>query len=65
VEQDYELHEVGVGLLPEGFLAFAEEVVEERRDAIGESIGVEVVVERIVPVRRVEPDLECPFGKPA
>src|SRR6266446_343345 len=28
VEQDDELHEVGVGLLPEGFLAFAEEVIQ-------------------------------------
>src|SRR5580658_4347668 len=28
VEQDDELHEVCVGLLPEGFLAFAEEVIQ-------------------------------------
>ena len=28
VEQDDELHKVCVGLLPEGFLAFAEEVIQ-------------------------------------
>jgi len=28
VEQDDELHKVGVGLLPEGFLAFAEQVIQ-------------------------------------
>jgi hypothetical protein len=29
MKKDDELHEVGVGLLPEGFLATAKEIVEE------------------------------------
>jgi hypothetical protein len=32
VQLDDEFHEVGVGLLPEGFLAFAEEIIEQRGD---------------------------------
>src|SRR5580658_3032722 len=38
VEKDDELHEVGVSLLPERFLAAAEEIVQERGDIVGEGV---------------------------
>ena len=58
VEQDDELDEVRVGLLPEGLLAAPVEVIEERGDPVGESVGVEVVVKRIVAVLGLEAHLE-------
>ena len=64
VQQDHELHEVRVRLLPERLLAPAEEVVQERGDAVGQRIGVEVVVQRVVAVRRVEADLDVVVGAP-
>ena len=50
VQQDDELDQVRVGLLPERFLAPAKEVVQETGDAVGQRVGIEVVVERVVPV---------------
>ena len=50
VEQDDELHHVGVGLLPEGFLAPAEQVGEKRGDCVSQSIGVQVVMKRVIAV---------------
>src|ERR1700733_11146468 len=38
VEKDDELHEVGVSLLPERFLAAAEEIIQERGDIVGEGV---------------------------
>ena len=57
VKQDDELHEVGVGLLPEGFFAFAEEIIEQRSDVECEGIGVEVVVQRVVAVLGVRDEI--------
>jgi hypothetical protein len=48
VKQDDELDEVGIGLLPEWFLALPKEVVQQARDVIGERIRVQAVVERVV-----------------
>src|ERR1700687_4989351 len=53
VEEDDELHKVGVCLLPERLLALSIKVVQERRDPVSERVGVQIVVERIVPVRRL------------
>ena len=58
VQQDDELDEVRVGLLPERFLAFAEEIVQQRRDVVRERVGVEVVVQRVVAVVGVQADLD-------
>ena len=58
VQLDDELDEVRVGLLPERFLAFAEEIVEQRSDVVCERIGVEVVVQRVVSVLGVQVDLD-------
>src|SRR5689334_13667020 len=58
VQENDELDEVGVGLLPEGFLAPPEEVVEQRCDAVGKSIRVEFVVQGIVAIFGVETDLD-------
>src|SRR5208283_5954710 len=58
VEQDDELYEVGVGLLPEGFFASSKQVVDEGGDAVGERIGVEAVVEGVVVVVGIEADFD-------
>ena len=44
MKQDDELHEIRVCLLPEGFFALAEEIVQKSGDAIGQGVGVEIVV---------------------
>ena len=58
MEQDDELHEVGVSLLPERLLPSAEEVVDEGGDAVGERVGIETVVERVVAVLGIEADFD-------
>ena len=47
-----------VGLLPEGLLAAAEEVGEQRGNAVGERVGFEIVVERVVAVGAIEAELD-------
>ena len=49
VQQDDELDQVRVGLLPERFLALAEEVVQQTRDAVRQRICLQIVVQRVVP----------------
>src|ERR1700733_1292960 len=41
VEQNDEFHQVGIGLLPEGLFAFAEQIVEQRGDAESQGISVQ------------------------
>ena len=43
-QQDHELQQVGVRLLPERLLALAEQVVQQRGDGIGHRVRVEIVV---------------------
>ena len=62
MKQDDEFYEVGVGLLPEGFLAPAEQVVQQRSDVVGEGVGVEVVVKRVVAVLGFEADFDVVAG---
>ena len=57
-QQDHELQQVGVGLLPERFLRLAEQVVQQRGDGVGHGVRVEVVVQRVVADAGVEPDLD-------
>ena len=64
MKQDDEFHEVGVGLLPEGFFALPEQVIQEGGDAVGQRIGIQIVVERIVPVGRIEADLDVILAAP-
>src|ERR1700723_1347881 len=58
MKKDDELHKVGVGLLPEGLLATAKEIIEERGDVVRERVGVEIVVKRIVAVLGIETDFD-------
>jgi hypothetical protein len=51
VQQDHELDEIGAGLLPEGLLAPAKQVGHQRGHAEGQGVGIELVVERVVPIR--------------
>ena len=62
VQQDHELDQVRAGLLPERLLAAAEQIGHERGDAVGQGVGVEIVVQRVVAVRRVETDLDVVVG---
>ena len=48
VQQDDELDEVGVRLLPERLFALAEQVVQQRGDAVRQRVRVEIVVQRVV-----------------
>ena len=56
-QQDDELEQIGVGLLPEGLLGFAEQVVHQCGDRKGDRVRVEVVVERVVADVAAEPNL--------
>jgi hypothetical protein len=62
MQEDDELDEVGVRLLPEGFLASAKKVVQKRSDVVCEGVGVEVVVKRVVAVLGIEADFDVIFG---
>ena len=62
MKQDDEFHEVGVGLLPEGFLAPAEEVVQQRSDVVRKGVGIKVVMKRVVTVLGVEADFDIVVG---
>src|ERR1700751_2882482 len=54
VQQDDELHQIGVGLLPEGFFATPKQIVEERSDPVSQRISLQFVVQGVVSVGRVE-----------
>ena len=58
MQQDHELDQVRARLLPERLLAAAKEIGHQRGDAVGQRVGVEIVVQRVVAVRRVETDLD-------
>ena len=64
MKKDDELDEVGVRLLPEGFLATAKEIVQKRSDVVREGVGVEVVVKRVVAVLGIEADFDVILGAP-
>src|SRR6267142_7046322 len=53
VQQDDELHQIGVGLLPEGFLATPKQIVEKRSDTIRQRISLQFVVQGVISVGRV------------
>ncbi len=50
MQEDDELDQVGVGLLPEGLTPAPEGVVQQAGDAVSESVGFEVIVQGIVAV---------------
>ena len=56
-QQDDELEQIGVGLLPERLFGFAEQVVHECGDRKGDRIRIEVVVQRVVADVAAEPNL--------
>src|SRR5215472_15838622 len=62
MQQDDELHQICVGLLPERFLTSAKEVIQQRRDVVGKGVGIEVVVKRIVTVLGFEADFHIVAG---
>jgi hypothetical protein len=62
VQQDHELDQVRARLLPEGLLPAPEQVGHQRGDAVGQRVGVEIVVERVVAVHGRETDLDVVVG---
>src|SRR5256885_13925925 len=62
VEENDELYEVGVRLLPKGFLAPAEKVVEQRRNVVGEGVRIEVIAQGIVAVLGFQTDFHVVMG---
>src|SRR5277367_145113 len=62
VKKDDELHQIGVGLLPKGFLATPEEVVQEGGDVVGKSVCVQVALKGVVQILRIEADFDVVFS---
>jgi hypothetical protein len=62
MKKDDELDEVSVGLLPEGLLATAEKVVQERRNVVRQCVRFQVIVERVVTVFGIETDFDIILG---
>ena len=56
-QQDDELEQIRVRLLPERLLRLAEQVVDQRRDGVGNGVRIEIVVERVVADVATEADL--------
>jgi hypothetical protein len=56
-QEDDELQQIGVRLLPERFLRLAQQVVEQRGDRIGHCIRIEIVVQGVVADAAVDADL--------
>ena len=57
-QRDHKLEQIGVRLLPEGFLRFPEQVVQQRPDRVRDGVGIEIVVQGVVADARLEPDLQ-------
>ena len=69
-QEDHELQQVGVCLLPERLLRFAEQIVQECGDGERHRVRVEIVVQRVVAVTGLEANLDvvvlpsCLFQNP-
>ena len=57
-QQNDELQQVGVRLLPERLLRSAEQVVQQRGHGIGDGVRIQLVVQRVVADAGIEPDLD-------
>jgi len=64
MKKDDEFDEIGIRLLPEGFLATAKEIVQERGDVVGKGVSVQVIVERVVAVFGIETNFDVILGSP-
>src|SRR5712664_3923516 len=62
MKKDDELHQIGVGLLPKGFLATPEEVIQKRGDVVGEGVCVEVALKWVVAILGIEADFDVVFS---
>src|SRR5580692_4764228 len=62
MKKDDELDEIGVRLLPERFLAAAEQVVQERSNVVRQGVSVQVAVKRVVAVLGIEADFDVILG---
>lgn len=64
VKLDDEFDQIGVGLLPEGLLALAEEVVQEGRDVVSERVRIQIIVKGVVAVVGLQIDLNVILTRP-
>src|SRR5882724_8613011 len=58
VKHDDVAHEVGVGLLPEGFFPFAPDGGDDRSNIEGLSVRIKIVVQRVVANVRIQADID-------
>src|SRR6266568_7159160 len=58
VKHDDVAHEVGVGLLPEGFFSFPPNGCDDRSDIESLSVGIKIVVQRVVANVRIQADAD-------
>ena len=63
MQQDHKRDEVGAHLLPERLLAAAKQIGRDCGDALGQSVGVQAVVQRVISIAR-EADLDIIGGTP-
>ena len=62
VQEDDELDQIRIGLLPEWVFAASKQVIEQRGDAEGQGIGVLVIVQRVVAVLAMQADFDVIFA---
>ena len=55
---DHEFQEIRVRLLPERFLGFAEQIVQQTADGIRDGVRIQIVVQRVVADAGVEANFE-------
>src|SRR5262245_11030601 len=58
MQENDELDQVCVCLLPERLFAFSKDVVEQRRNSVRQRVGIQLVVERVIAPRPPEPDFD-------
>src|SRR5258708_5355856 len=58
MQDDDELDEVRVSLLPKGFFALAKQVVQKGCDSVGQGVAFEIVVKRIVSPLGIQADFD-------
>src|SRR5216684_2408824 len=58
MQDDDELDEVRVRLLPKGFFALAKQVVQKGCDSVGQGVAFEIVVKRVVSPLGIQADFD-------
>src|SRR5258708_32861050 len=62
MQDDDELDEVRVSLLPKGFFALAKQVVQKGCDSVSQGVAFEIVVKRVVGPLGIQADFDVVAG---